>query len=142
MSLSTTQWGLSTVLSASIQAEATGLKISVVNAAAFHPAPGTHYYLTLRADGRREVVRVVGAAGTTLVVQRGQDGTAASWWPQGACLSVEWNPQQLREFIEQVGAGTEPTGVVPGTYCLDCTSCLSVNAAGQITSINGAGGCP
>lgn len=142
MSLSTTQWGRTTTLSDAVQADDTILPIAPADAAALAVAPGTHYYLTLRNTGRLEVVRVVGSVGNELMVERGQDGTTAQSWPIKTCAVVEWNPQQLREFIDAVGSGTEPSGVAPGTYCLNCTSCLTINAAGQITAVDGAGGCP
>ncbi len=141
MSLSTTQWGRTSVLSSAATADDTTLSIAPADAAGLAVAPGTHYYLTLRSGSRREVVRVVGSVATELLVERGQDGTTPQSWPILTCVVVEWNPLQLREFIESIGAGTEPTGVAPGTYCVDCTTCLTINAAGQITAVDGAGGC-
>lgn len=140
--LNVTNWGSETKLYATLDKLDTELQVMPHDALRFHVPPGSWYYLTLRRGPRREVVRVVGAVGRTLTVERGQDGTVRQDFEAGTCVSVEWNVAQLREFIEQIGAGAEPTGVAPGTYCLDCTTCIEVNEAGQLVSVNGAGGCP
>lgn len=140
--LNVTNWGSEAKLYAPLAKTDHELQVSPHDALRFQVPAGSWYYLTLRQGPRREVVRVVGAVGRILTVERAQDGTARQDFEAGACLSVEWNVQQLREFIEQIGAGAEPTGVAPGTYCLDCTTCIEVNAAGQLVSVNGAGGCP
>lgn len=140
--LNVTNWGVEGELFAPLNKLDTELQVSPHGALRFHVPARSWYYLTIKQGPRREVVRVVGATGRTLTIERGQDGTVRQDFDVGACLIVEWNPQQLREFIEQIGAGSEPTGVQPGTYCLDCTTCVEVNAAGQLVSINGAGGCP
>lgn len=139
--LSVQNWGNKSTLAQGIVAASDKLVLPNGAARLFRLSNQTHYYLTLRNSGRREVVRVVGAFGNELMVERGQDGTLPQVFPPGTCIEVEWNPQQLREFIFLVQSTTEPTGVNPGTYCMDCTTCLTVNAAGQIVNINGAEGC-
>lgn len=140
--LNVTNWGNEAKLYAPLAKTDHELQVSPHDALRFQVPAGSWYYLTLRQGPRREVVRVVGSVGRILTIERAQDGTARQDFEAGACLSVEWNVQQLREFIDQVGGGAEPTGVQPGTYCLDCTTCIEVNAAGQLVSVNGAGGCP
>lgn len=139
--LSVQNWGQSATLYRPLPAGVTEIELAPGDRPRFDVPAGQWYYLSIRFNHRLEVVQVQGLVGGKLQVVRAQDGTSELSWPAGACVAVEWNPQQLREFIEQVGAGAEPTGVSPGTYCLDCTSCLTVNAAGQITRIDGAGGC-
>lgn len=139
--LSTQNWGQSATLYQSLPVGVSEIALAPADRPRFAVPAGQWYYLTVRYNQRREVVQVQGLVDGKLQVTRAQDGTSEQSWPAGACVEVEWNPQQLREFLWQVGAGTEPTGVNPGTYCLDCTSCLTVNAAGQITRVDGAGGC-
>lgn len=112
--------------------------IRVTPGASFAVPSGDHYYLTIRDGQRREVVRVTRTAGEALAVDRGQDGTLALYWNVGACVEVEWNPQQLREFMAN---NAQSNIMSPGTYCLGCSTCITVNSAGQITSINGEEKC-
>ena len=112
--------------------------IRVTPGASFAVPSGDHYYLTIRDGQRREVVRVTRTAGEALAVDRGQDGTLALYWSVGACVEVEWNPQQLREFVANIA---QSNIMSPGTYCLGCSTCITVNSAGQITSINGEEKC-
>lgn len=138
--LDATKIGRQTALTSSVGIADEVLRIPTGVAAYFNPLDGTHYYATLVDGQRREVVQVTGAVGTELHVRRGQDHTPALAFAGGTCLIVEWNPQQLREFIVGVGQG-EPTHVSPGVYCLDCTTCIEVNAGGRIVSIDGATSC-
>lgn len=135
--LNTINYGASGTLAASISESDTEIRVS--SPSRFSVPSGDHYYLTLKENGRREVVRVFGSSGDRLQVERGRDNTTAQSFTQKACLAVEWNPAQLREFNQ---AGSPAAGVVAaGTYCLDCTTCIDINSAGQITAVNGAGGC-
>lgn len=134
-------WGNSGHLGAALSASATVLTLAYNDGGKFAVPLGDHYYLTIREGDSREVVRVTASSGTQLVIVRAQDGTTARAFAAGACVAVEWNPQQLREFFTGIATGCEANGVTPGTYCLTCTTCIAVNACGQITSINGAEGC-
>lgn len=139
--LNTNNWGNSGLLGAATGAADTEITLAYNAGNRFVVPAGDHYYLTLREGDRREVVRVIASSGRALTVVRAQDGTVAQSFSAGACVAVEWNPQQLREFFEGIATGCESNGVSPGTYCLSCNTCIDVNACGQITRINGAGGC-
>jgi len=106
----------------------------------FAPASGAHYYATLVDGHRREIVQVTGGSGTELYISRGQDDTDPLHFPAGTCVIVEWNPAQLCEFMKQCVDGSGPV-ISPGTFCLDCTTCITVDAGGRITDIDGAEGC-
>lgn len=132
-------YGNSARLSAPVEPGDTEFKIVPADTAKLSIPSGDYYYLTVREGVRREVVRVDATTGFTLTVVRGRDGTTAQRFTTNACLSVEWNPQQLLDFI---GVINNPvTGVGPGTYCLGCNTCIDVDSAGRITAINGAEGC-
>lgn len=108
----------------------------------FDPGVGNHYYLTIRQAGMVERVRVTGRSGDILTVARGQDGTTARSWNQGACLVVEWSPAMLCEFVQQcMAGGPTPSGVDAGTYCLSQCHCITVGSDGRITNIEGGMGC-
>lgn len=125
-----------------ISATAAQIPVEAGRGAMFDPGPGNHYYLTIRQDGMVERVRVTGRSGDLLQVQRGVDGTVARNWNQNACLTVEWNPAMLCEFIQQcMNGGPTPSGVTAGTYCLSQCHCVTVGADGRITAIEGGTGC-
>ena len=128
-------------LSSTAESADTELYVRSFDAPRFTLPAGDHYYLTIRQEGRREVVRVTATAGTRLTVVRGEDGTSAQRFTAGACVTVEWNPQQLREFMTTFSSGCEPQPGVAGTHCLGCSTCITVDGCGRITRINGAGGC-
>lgn len=140
--LTTKNWGYSSKLATSLPLGENEVRLPATDLSHFQVNAGEHYYLTIRQPGRIEVVQVTSSLNGRLQVVRAQDNTQAQYWAAGSCVEVEWNPLQLKEFLEQIGRGTPPSGVNPGTYCLDCTTCLTVNGAGQITRVDGAGGCP
>lgn len=106
----------------------------------FKPVEGTHYYATLYSGATREIVLVTAASGDLLEVTRGEDSTTPHEFASGACLIVEWNPAQLCEFVQSCVAGEKPS-MAPGTYCLECTTCITVDAYGRITEIDGVTRC-
>lgn len=106
----------------------------------FKPADGTHYYGTLYSGVKREIVLVTGASGDMLEVRRGEDHTLIQEFPAGACFMVEWNPAQLCEFVQSCVNGESPV-MSPGTYCLECNTCIDVDAYGRITKIDGVEKC-
>lgn len=55
-------------------------------------------YLTLRDPVGAEIVKVTNTCGG-LVVDRGQDGTAALNFPRGSCIRWEMTPAEVRELI-------------------------------------------
>lgn len=139
--LNVIDWGNSGALADPLGVDATTLVLRSSDAPRFQVPAGDHYYLTLRDSSAREVVRVDATNGRILTIVRGVDNTAARQWAAGTCVAVEWNPLQLREFMESVQQDCEPTGVPAGTFCLSCNTCITVNECGRITQINGAGGC-
>lgn len=109
--------------------------------ASFKPVEGTHYYATLYSGvAKREIVLVTAASGDMLEVQRGEDGTLEQEFPAGSCLIVEWNPAQLCEFVQTCVTGESPV-MSPGVYCLECNTCITVDAYGRITKIDGVEKC-
>lgn len=96
---------------------------------------GDWFYATVKFNGTREFVKVMKAANGELTVVRAQDGSAANAFPKGACLEVEWNPQQLCEYIKTCSDCPQVTGV-DGVFCIDCGSCLTIEH-GKITAVNG-----
>jgi hypothetical protein len=142
--LNTTKWGAQGALGAGATALATTLRLETGQGTRFGPLPaGDHFYLTLKSGGVTERVRVTAVAGDTLTVIRGVDNTSAVAFPTGACVSFEWNPAQLCEFATScaVTAALPNTGVTPGTYCTNCTTCFEVGADGRIKNVNGATTC-
>lgn len=105
------------------------------------PASGAYYYATVGSLGSVfEIVKVIGhVSGRGLVIVRGQDNTNAMPHNNGACLNVVWNPQQLLDFLD---GRQQPKPIIPaGVYCLDCNSCITVNADGTISAISGVDKC-
>lgn len=113
--------------------------LRITDAAKMQVPSGDHYYLTLREGTRKEVVRVNLTEGPILHVSRALDGTSGQSFSTAACLTVEWNPLQLSEFVAG-GSGT-PNLIAPGTYCLGCSTCIDVDSSGRITAINNAEDC-
>lgn len=139
--LNMSDYGNSGELISTAEASALELFVRSADAPRFAVPAGDYYWLTIRQDVRREVVRVTATHGTRLTVVRGEDGTQAQRFTAGACVSVEWNPAQMREFLASVATGCEPQPGVAGTHCLGCTTCITVDGCGRITAVNGAGGC-
>lgn len=107
------------------------------------PGAGNHYYLTIRSSSAVERVKVIARSGGLLTLEgRGADNTTPQAWPQGACLSVEWNPAQLCEFVQNcMEGGAAPTGVEAQTVCMASCACIDVGADGRITKITGGQSC-
>lgn len=108
--------------------------------AAWTPADGAYYYAMIENGSAREYVRVTGyIAGKGLVIARGQDHTTPVNFPSGSCVSVVWNPQQLLDFL---GGQQKPLPQIkPDLYCLDCNTCIRVEADGSISEIIGSQSC-
>ena len=131
------KYGLSTKLASAIGPNDLFLMVNEGLAGAMTPAAGTHYYLTLEGPAsRREIVLVTGATGTKIYVERGVDNTDALSWPAGTCLYFGWNPAQLCEQVSSCLSGTTSC-IKPGCYRLTCDTVITLNAAGQITNIDG-----
>lgn len=141
--LNPTPLGTSSKLASAITASQTTLRVSAGHGQALDPGAGNHYYLTIRSGTSVERVKVIGRSGDVLTLEgRGTDGTVARAWPAGACLTVEWNPAQLCEFVQNCVAGAaEPTGVEPQTVCMSSCTCIDVGADGRITRISGGASC-
>ena len=141
--LDVTNYGNTGKLGGAVTATQTVLPLVAGTGNLFSLAASTHYWLTIRSGAAMERVKVTARVGDTLVVAgRGMDGTTATAWNANACLSVEWNPTQLCEFVQQCTAGIPlPSSVTPGTFCLDKCTCITVDATGRITNINKGTSC-
>ncbi len=141
--LNVNPYGQSAKLATAMTSSQLTLKLPSGSGSAFDPGAGNHYYLTIRSGSNVERVKVIGRTGDTLTLEgRGADGTTAREWPQGACLSVEWNPAQLCEFTQNCMAGAPaPVGVTPQTVCMGSCTCFDVDASGRITRISGGQSC-
>ena len=135
------KWGMTSATVTRLSPASRQLVLPTGVGGQFIPAAGTHYNLTLRRGNRREVVDVTGGTGDTLFIARGMDHTVPMEWPAGTCVSVEWNPEQLCEFVHDCTGAAQPGIIAPGVYCLDCATCITVDAAGRITNIDGAEKC-
>ena len=101
------------------------------------PTAGTYMYATLKYNNTREVVRINSTVNNVLNVTRAIDNTTAQYFPSGTCIEVDWSPIQLCEYVKQCTGAATPTGVTAGVYCLSCTTCLTINAEGRITAVDG-----
>ena len=143
--LNTTKFGATGTLGQPLTATATTMALSSGQGSRFGPLPaGDYFYATVKSGGTREVVKVTALAGDVAIIVRAVDNTAATSFVSGACVTIEWNPAQLCEFARScaISAALVPTGVTPGTYCTNCTTCFEVGADGRITKVNGATACP
>lgn len=132
------KYGLSTKTASDVKAGDKFIPLPTGLIGAFTPVAGTQYYLTLWGNGtKREVVRVTGVSGNKIAVDRAIDQTSPQDWPAGTCISFDWNPTQLCEMWQSCNG--DPNDVMaPGTYCIECTSCITIDASGRITDIDGA----
>lgn len=133
-------WGKHTTLAKNISSSDKTLSLPIGIGVGFKSADDGHYYITLRNGSVREVVKVVGRVGDTLTVERGQDNTVAQTFPTGACVDVEWNPQQLCEYIQQCSTG-DTAKIKAGTVCITCNTCIEYDEGGHLISVNGAKQC-
>lgn len=140
MILDVSKMNLSTKLSQAISSVDEFVHVTPGTGVRFKPLEGTEYYATLYAGTRREIVRVTGAAGDTLHVVRGEDHTLPLDLPGGTCFIVEWNPAQLCAFVQTCVSAEKPV-MAPGTYCLECNTCIEVDAYGRIIKIDGVEKC-
>ena len=135
--------GQTAKLAAAMTTSQLTLRVPAGMGAAFDPGAGNHYYLTIRSGDSVERVKVISRTGDTLTLEgRGADDTTARQWPQNACLSIEWNPAQLCEFVQNCMSGAPaPTGVEPQTVCMGSCTCFDVASDGRITRISGGQSC-
>jgi hypothetical protein len=59
---------------------------------------GDHTYLTIHDGNYTEVIRVSGTC-STIVVERGFDGTAPHTFPEGSCVSFEVTPSVVKDLV-------------------------------------------
>lgn len=141
--LNATSVGATAKLASSMTATQLTLRLANGMGQTIVPTSGNHVWITLRQGQRVERMKVISRTGDTLTVEgRGGDGTTAQEWSSGTCVSVEWNPAQLCEFVQNCVAGAaEPTGVEPQTVCMASCACIDVGADGRITRISGGSSC-
>ena len=137
--LNTKVWGRCTKLAKAITSTDTQITLPVGDGSKFRINDQEHFYLTLRNGGVMEVVKVVARAGDVLTVERAQDNTTAQTFGKGSCACVEWNPQQLCEFVKSCAGGC--TNITPQTFVVTCGTSVTVNECGNITAINGSETC-
>lgn len=142
MPINVSKWSARSALAAAVDTNDEALVLEYGTGPRFRLAREEDYfYATIRSAGKFEHVKVLRVAGDTLHIVRGQDSTEAQSWPSGACIEVEWNPAQVCEFTRQCVLGQTPTTVAPGTYCLDCNTCITIGSDGRITAVDGEKKC-
>jgi hypothetical protein len=141
--LNVNSYGNKGAIGAPVTATQTTLPLKSGQGALFDPGTGNHFWLTIHDSTGTERVKVTGRTGDILILAgRAMDGTTARTWNVGACVSVEWSPTQLCEFVQGCTAGAAaPTAVTPGTYCFDKCTCFTVDSSGRFTSITGGASC-
>jgi hypothetical protein len=107
-----------TTLRTSVPATANVLPLAPGSAALLSYIPaGDYCYLTISDRVGREVVRYTSTGaivGDNITVLRAQDGTSARTFPAGACVSQEWNEQQVKDLITQcIAAAAASTPLAP-----------------------------
>jgi hypothetical protein len=116
--INVTNLGATSNLGATLLPSDVVVRLTMGQGARFPVPIGTHFYLTVREGNAVERLRVTSRAGDLLAVARGQDGTTPMTFSRGACVSVEWNPAQLCEFV----AGCQAVTITPGTTACACGS--------------------
>lgn len=138
--LDVSKLNLSTTITRSLAIADGFLYINPAIVHAWIPADGAYYYATVANGTAREIVKVTGyLSGKGLIIDRGQDNTSVASFPSGSCLNVEWNPQQLLDFLS--GKQMTKPQIKPDTYCITCNTCIKVNADGTIAEIIGSQSC-
>lgn len=135
-------WGAKSTLSLDVTPTDTTISIPTPNNLLFTPPAGDHVYITVRSGNKFERMKVVDTHLGKLIVERGVDNTTPKSFYAGACVTIEWNPAQLCEYVRNCMDGVPDRCVTPQTVCMDCNTCLEVDASGHIVSINkGTGLC-
>lgn len=138
--LNVDSWGRTSKLAESIGTKQTIFKVSAGEGHKFALPDSDHFYLTIYNGNTREVVKVVNVDRDTLTVERGQDNTTPLSFPKDACLVVEWNPQQLCEFVKQCAA-SDTTKIKPQTVCSADCFCLELDEGGHVINVNRSQSC-
>lgn len=116
------------ILANSISVNDTEILVSSDEGNLFKTPTGNPYYITVRNRTTMERMLVLNTQGDKLFVQRGQDNTISQHFNSGACITVEWNPAQLKAWIMQQGVGNDVvagyTGVVPPFSIIHVTNGL------------------
>lgn len=132
--LAVSKVGLTSSLNRGLDSNSEFLPLHADVLSAWIPADGTYYYATISNHTRREHVMVTGyISGKGLVIKRGVDSTTPQNFPVGSCVKVEWNPQQLLDFLS--GRQLVQPQIKKGVYCLSCNTCITVEADGTISNI-------
>lgn len=137
--LNTNFWGVCTKLATYVGISDTQIRLVNGDGSKFRINDGDHFYLTLKNNGVKEVVKVVGRNGDILTVERGQDNTSPSTFGKDSCACVEWNPLQLCEFVNS--CVQRCSHITPQTFVVDCGTSIEINECGNIVSINGSKKC-
>lgn len=138
--LDVTKLFLSTKLTKALSIQDDFMYVNPAIIPAWIPADGAYYYALIENGVAREIVRVTGyIAGKGLIISRAQDNTTVTNFPSGSCINVVWNPQQLLDFLD--GQQKTKPQIKPDTYCLDCNSCIKIEADGTISEVIGSQSC-
>lgn len=116
------------ILANSISVNDTEILVSSDEGNLFKTPTGNPYYITVRNRTTMERMLVLNTQGDKLFVQRGQDNTISQHFNSGACITVEWNPAQLKAWIMQQGVGNDVaagyTGIIPPFSIIHVTNGL------------------
>lgn len=138
--LDVTKLFLSTKLTKSLSIQDDFMYINPAIVSAWIPADGAYYYALIENGVSREIVRVTGyLSGKGLIIQRGTDNTTVTSFPSGSCINVVWTPQQLLDFLD--GRQKPLPQIKPDVYCLDCNTCVRIEADGTISEVIGSQQC-
>lgn len=138
----------SAVLAGPLAAAATEVTIDDVSALRLTGlGSGDHYLLTLIQRNELgnevgwEIVRCTARSGSTLTIERAQDGTTANAWPAGSSLAMRLTAGGLNELRETAAQQGVPPGGVAGQV-LTKLSAVDRDAGWASPSAGGSGGSP
>ncbi|PWG61777.1 sialidase family protein [Sediminicurvatus halobius] len=72
------------------------------------PSAENFYLLTIEVGDAREIVKVTARSGSTLTVERGQEGTVAQAWAAGAAVELRLTAGALSALQQAGGGGGAP----------------------------------
>lgn len=138
--LKSNNYGLRTSNTRVVGASDKEVSIPLSDSVKFQLTPSEYFYITVRNGDQREFMKVTGTDGNKLLVERGVDGTKPTTFQKGSCISVEWNPSQLCEFVKNCVGNNKPV-VDPQVICCSCDTCFEIDDGGHIIKVNGGDAC-
>lgn len=136
--LNVNNWGVSSKLIQDIDSSDKKIKIDFNDIPLFILPTGDYCFATITDNGRIEHIKIKGIINNCLITERGQDNTKARDWKKGAIIRIDWNLEQLRDYINQVVSFTyKPSNTIKGgTYDISCLSSITISDDGRIVDIN------